>query len=124
MVRSIQALVNSIRANDDLKTIRNEMNTIANVVGKVVSATESAMREPTANPALRQTAEPIIRILADCENRLLDARAESESLQDGAQAKEFMSSLPPLAFEIARETKDLVQRLDMIDGADDDDDFN
>lgn len=107
-----------------MKTIRNHMNVLANVVGKVVSATETSMREPTASPALQQKAAPVIRTLADCENRLLDACVESENLQDDMQMKEFTNRLPPLAFEIARETKELVQRLDTIDAAEEEDDFN
>ncbi|KKY18051.1 putative cell polarity [Phaeomoniella chlamydospora] len=124
LVQSIQSLVNSIRAEDDMKIIRGYMNAIANVVGKVVSSTEAGMREPNASPLLREKAEPVIRSLADCEARLLDASTESETLQNPMQMKEFTNRLPPLAFEIARETKELVQRLDTIDGDDDDDDFN
>ena len=107
-----------------MKIIRGYMNAIANVVGKVVSSTEAGMREPNASPLLREKAEPVIRSLADCEARLLDASTESETLQNPMQMKEFTNRLPPLAFEIARETKELVQRLDTIDGDDDDDDFN
>jgi len=82
------------------------------------------VREPTAPPSLRQKTEPIIRTLADCENRLVDASTESESLRGAIQIKEFTNRLPPLAFEIARETKVLVQQLDTIDVADDEDDFD
>ena len=108
-----------------MKSVRSHMNVLANVVGQVVSATENSMREPTASPAFQQKAEPIVRNLAACETRLLDACAESERLEDDqVQTKEFTNKLPPLAFEIARETKELVQRIDTIDAADEEDDFN
>jgi hypothetical protein len=59
--------------------------------------------------------EPIVQNLANCKSRLMSASAESEGLGDKGRAKEFMSRLPPLAFEIARETKELVQRVEMVD---------
>ncbi|KAL9115707.1 MAG: hypothetical protein Q9227_000075 [Pyrenula ochraceoflavens] len=123
LVRSIQGLVAAIRAEEPLPTIRSQMATIANVVGKVVSATESSMRDPSSSPALRDRAEPIVQNLGECKNRLLNAAEESNRL-DGASAKNFTNQLPPLAFEIARETKELVQRIERIDFVEDEDDFN
>ena len=122
-MRSIQALVAAIRSEEPLPTIRSQISTIAAVVGKVVSATESSMRDPSYPPALRERAEPIIQNLGGCKEKLLHAAEESARL-DTAGAKDFTNRLPPLAFEIARETKELVQRIERIDFVEDEDDFN
>ena len=110
LVRSIQSLVGSVRAEADLPQIRTHISTIANVVGEVVSATEDSL--PVLAP-LRGRVEPIMKNLADCISRLMSADAECERLGDKGSARSLMSKLPPLAFEIARETKELVQRVDM-----------
>jgi G protein-coupled receptor kinase-interacting protein 1 C term len=112
LVHSIQSLVGSIRAEAELHQIRTHISTIANVVGQVVSATENSM---PVSSSLRSQVEPIVRNLANCKSRLISASAESEGLGDKGRVREFMSKLPPLAFEIARETKELVQRVEMVD---------
>ncbi|KAI9892545.1 MAG: component of the polarisome [Vezdaea aestivalis] len=114
LVQSIQSLVNSIRTDDGLPPIRSHITDIASVVGRVVLATETAIAN-TANPALKDRGEPVTRKLADCRARLLAAGAEGEKVRDASQLKEFAGRLPPLAFEIARETKELVQRIDQVE---------
>lgn len=69
----------------------------------------------SASSSLRGEVEPIVRNLANCKSRLMTASAESESLSEQGRVREFMSKLPPLAFEIARETKELVQRVEKVD---------
>jgi hypothetical protein len=88
--------------------------------------------------ALKTQSEPILKKLSGCRQRLIEARergkaiAESGDEDDGADREwhSWNQSLPPIAFEIARETKELVQRVDIIDvevnqgggaGGDDDD---
>jgi septation ring formation regulator EzrA len=112
LVRSIQSLVGSIRAEADLPQIRSHISTIADVVGQVVGATENSL---ATSSALRGRVEPIVQNLAQCNSRLANASAESEGLGEKRTAREFMSRLPPLAFEIARETKELVQRVELAD---------
>lgn len=75
----------------------------------------------TGNNLLREQANPTIDILADCGARLVDASVEIDRINDAAAWKEFTKVLPPLAFKVARETKELVQRLDRIGGGDDED---
>lgn len=41
----------------------------------------------------------------------MDASVEGNGIQDGAEFKEFTKKLPPLAFDVARQTKELMQRL-------------
>lgn len=112
LVRSIQSLVGSIRAEEELPQIRTHIATIANVVSEVVSATENSL---LVLAPLRGSVEPIVHNLAKCNERLMSANDESERLGDKGRIRSFMSRLPPLAFEIARETKELVQRVDMAD---------
>jgi hypothetical protein len=57
------------------------------------------------NSTLRDRGEPTIRKLSDCRAKLLEFNSEGESITDPAVMKEFTNKLPPLAFEIARETK-------------------
>lgn len=123
LVQSIQALVASIRAEDDITTIRSHISAISDVVSNVVSTTDNSMNKPDANPALRERAGPIIQTLADCRDRLSRMGAEGEDSAGTSQLREVTNKLPPIAFEIARETKELVQRVDQIeyDGGEEDD---
>ncbi|KAI9773145.1 MAG: component of the polarisome [Geoglossum simile] len=114
MVQSIQALVSSIRADDGMPIIRNHINDIATVVGNVVKSTEAAMGR-AGNSILRDRGESIIRKLSDCRAKLLEVNTEGENIKDPAVLKDFTNKLPPLAFEIARETKELVRTVDDID---------
>lgn len=111
-MRSIQSLVASVRADADLFQVRTHVSTIANVVGQVVTATNNTM---STSSSLRGRVEPVVHNLTVCKSRLISANAESEALREKGRVREFMSRLPPLAFEIARETKDLVQRVEMVD---------
>lgn len=77
----------------------------------------------TGNSSLRTEGEPIVKKLSNARQRLLAAgdkgREIADSEDDGRAEMEWRvwtQSLPPIAFEIARETKELVQRVDIIDG--------
>ena len=124
LVHSIQSLVGSVRAEDGVSIIRDHTTDIATLVGKVLSSTDAAITK-TRNSALRDAAEPIMRTLSACRTRLLDANAESATMTDPARLKDFNNRLPPMAFEIARETKELVHRVEQIynEAAAEDDDF-
>lgn len=107
----------SIRGEDSVSAIQLHINTIADAVEKVVTSTETAMAKPNANPALRDRAVPVVEILARLRDSLLDIRTEVSKLTDGTEIRELNSRLPPIAFQIARETKELVQRIDQIEYA-------
>ncbi|CAG8980551.1 hypothetical protein HYALB_00002548 [Hymenoscyphus albidus] len=123
LVANIQSLVTSIRSDAGIKAISGQINAIADNVGSVVSATETAMSS-TGNSILRVQGEPILRNLLGCRQRLLQAGetgrqiVEDDGDDDEADRawRTWNQSLPPLAFEIARETKELVLRVDVIDG--------
>lgn len=115
MVESIQALVSSIRAEDGLPSVRTHIDTISDVVGKVVSSVNAAMSQPDANPVLRERVGPVIQLLQNCRDNLIDTGAEGHNLTDPAEIQEVTGKLPPIAFQIARETKELVQRVDQLE---------
>lgn len=104
LIRSIQSLVGSIRADDGVPAIVRHIDSIAGSVGDVVSSTEAAYGL-TGNNNLKGRADPVIRTLANCRTKLMNAGAEGRSIRNPAALKEFTNRLPPLAFEIARETK-------------------
>jgi len=122
LVRSIQSLVGSIRAEDNPAIIKEHLNDIASIVGQVVAKTQHTTSE-TDSHSLRDRAEPIVLRLAGCRAKLLDASVEGDGIRDATTWKDFTKKLPPLAFEVARETKELVQRLDPVENEDNDDDF-
>ncbi|TVY64295.1 Protein SPA2 [Lachnellula suecica] len=135
LVQNIHALVSSIRSEAGIGDISSQIDAIADNVGKVVSSTEAAMSS-TGNGALRTQGEPILRKLSNCRQRLLDAGEKGRDIADegrdddeGERAwRSWNQSLPPIAFEIARETKELVLKVDVIDGSQqgrgEDDDFS
>ena len=90
-------------------------------MGRVVYESQQTLGK-TDHRALQEQAKPTVETLADCRAQLLAANVDMDKINDARSWKEFTKMLPPLAFKIARETKELVQRLDQMGGADDDDD--
>lgn len=119
LVQTIQNLVQLIRNDADINQVTEEINTIADVVGQVVSETD----------ALSSNGGELVRRLSACRERLIEAGKRGVDLAaDGKDTNSrewrmWTQTLPPIAFEIARETKELVQRVDQLvmndDGADD-----
>jgi hypothetical protein len=105
-----------------MPSIRSHISEIASIVGSVVSATESSIQDSTPiSAALKLKAESSVKALAQCKGKLMTVSAESESL-DASSSREDIKALtqklPPLAFEIARETKELSQKIDLVGAAD------
>lgn len=124
LVQSIQSLVASIRGEESMTTIRTHVSAIASIVTNVSSSTEHLITRPDTNPVLRQRAGTSIETLEYQRSRLVGATAEGEGAADLGQLRAVANQLPPIAFEIARETKELVQRLDSTDHDDaENDDF-
>lgn len=109
LVQNIQNLVGSIRSDAPVTQISAEINAIAEVVGKVVSETEAS----------GNGGEMLTR-LAACRQRLLEAGERGQELASRGRKpgerewRMWTQTLPPIAFEIARETKELVQRVDRL----------
>ncbi|KAK4190472.1 protein SPA2 [Podospora australis] len=121
LVQTIQDLVQLIRNDADINQVTEEINTIVDVVGQVVQETES-----TGSNGVE-----LVRRLSACRDRLMEAGKRGLDLAaDGKDSKSrewrmWTQTLPPIAFEIARETKELVQRVDqlVIDDGSSADDF-
>lgn len=113
-MQTIQSLVGSIRGDADISQIDPLIRSIVDTVGKVISETEAAGNGD------------MVGRLADSQHRLMDAGERGHELAaDGKGESDrdwrmWTQTLPPIAFEIARETKELVQRIDQLLGANDD----
>lgn len=121
MVQSIQALVAGIRSEQGLHNIETHASAISDVVGRVVNATENLMHERSNDVALRETSEPFVHTLDECRGRLMNTVAEGHNAASPEALREVTNQLPPIAFEIARQNKELVQRLETLSLGDDDD---
>ncbi|KAI0444898.1 hypothetical protein F4803DRAFT_219746 [Xylaria telfairii] len=109
MVQTIQGLVGSIRSDAPIQQINQEITSISEVVGKVVAETEAS-----------GNAGEMIERLSACRQRLLEAGAHGKTLaarglgENDREWRMWTQTLPPIAFEIVRETKELVQRIDRL----------
>ncbi|KAK0384131.1 hypothetical protein NLU13_8220 [Sarocladium strictum] len=113
LVSDIQTLVGSIRGDADIQEISAQISSINAVVGKIV-----ARAQTTGHGGM-------VTRLSECRERLLESNDTGRDLaQNGTQPgdrdwKMWSQTLPPIAFEIARETKELVQHVGQLTGADD-----
>lgn len=123
LVQSIQALVASIRAEESLTAAGTHVSAISSVVTNVVSSTEHLINKPGANPSLQGRCAVVLQTLDSHRYRLQEAMAEGETASSPEQVREAIDKLPPIAFAIARETKDLVQQLEPVQPDEDEDDF-
>jgi hypothetical protein len=96
------------------------MTTISTTIENIVNSVDRTGNEPSSyQGTLREKSGPIVLILQDCREQMLQLSNESSNDREAVQ------QLPPLAFRIARETKELVSRVMGIEvgpgrGADDD----
>jgi len=78
----------------------------------------------SGNESLKVQGEPILEKLSGYRQRLLEAGVKGRAIADEGREDEegerdwraWNQSLPSVAFDIARDTKDLVQRVKVIDG--------
>lgn len=122
LVQSIQALVASIRSEGDLTAVRTHVSAISSVVNNVTSSTQHFVHKPETSPLLRERAAPMLETLEYHRNRLIETAAQGEGPSSAEDLRECTNRLPPIAFEIARETKELVQRLEPVTHKDDEED--
>ncbi|KAK5630636.1 hypothetical protein RRF57_006351 [Xylaria bambusicola] len=106
MVQTIQGLVGSIRGDAPIQQINGEIASIAEVVARVVAETE----------AIGNFGDMLERLSA-CRQRLLEAGDQGKHLaarglgESDREWRMWAQTLPPIAFEIVRETKELIQRI-------------
>jgi hypothetical protein len=104
LVQSITSMVDAIRAEEALTTVQDHVMTIAGTIENVIRSVERTAHETSSYQGLlNRKSHSILNILRDCRGDLLQTR-ESDS-------RESAQKLPPLAFQIARETKELVSRI-------------
>ncbi|KAK7935282.1 hypothetical protein PG985_000777 [Apiospora marii] len=117
LVQTIQGLVSSVRSDASIGEINDQIDAIADVVERVMAEIQTI---GIGNDMLDR--------LAACRQRLLEAGEHGQDLASrglGAQDNQWRmwtQTLPPIAFEIARELKELAQsvnRLTMSPSADD-----
>ncbi|KAI1496383.1 hypothetical protein F5X99DRAFT_74092 [Biscogniauxia marginata] len=107
LVQNIQGLVGYIRGDAPIQQINDQINSIADVVGRVVSEADAA-----------GNSDEMLDRLAACRERLIESGEQGKELasrglgENDREWRMWTQTLPPIAFEIARETKELVQRVD------------
>ena len=125
LVQSITSLVDAIRGDEAMATIRSYIMTIASTIENITSSVERTGNEPSSYQArLIEKSRPIVTILQDCRSKLLRADNDASSFESKLESKEFTQKLPPLAFQTARETKELVSRIMAIEVGRADEDFS
>lgn len=116
LVQAITLLVDAIRNDEDMPVVRDHISAIATTIDNVVTSVERTRNEPSSyQSTLTERSGPIMAILQDCREKLVQASTDSANIDGQAKSKEFMQKLPPLAFQVARETKELVSRVMAID---------
>lgn len=107
-MQTIQGLVSSIRGAADIDQIDPQIRNIVETVSKVISRTENAGHGD------------MVGRLVDSQQRLMEAGDRGHDLADEGKGENdrewrmWTQTLPPIAFEIARETKELVQRIEQL----------
>ena len=121
LVQTIQELVQLIRNDADIKQVTEEIRVITDVVGQVVAETEESLGAAAA-------AELVGR-LTSCREQLMEAGKRGVDLaaqgndSNSREWRMWTQTLPPIAFGIARETKELVLSVERLAGGDRADDF-
>lgn len=118
LVQTIQNLVQLVRNDADIDQVTEEINVITDVVGQVTAETQ----------AIGPGGAELVKRLAAFREGLMEAGQRGVDLAargNDSKSREWRmwtQTLPPIAFEIARETKELVQNVDRLvldDGAED-----
>ncbi|KAL7943150.1 hypothetical protein V8C42DRAFT_114711 [Trichoderma barbatum] len=104
LIPDIHSLVNCARADGDIRQISTHVDSINGIVGNIVSETQKNGR---GNMVVR---------LRDCRDRLIEANRRGQEMADSEvdekEWKSWTQTLPPIAFEIAREAMELVETME------------
>lgn len=111
----MQVLVGSVRDEDPIPVVRNHANGILDSIDLILAAAEGGMETPTTfQTDFTKHVEASYNKLSQLKIQLEQA-VEASAQHDGKpSAKEFTQRLPPLAFQTAREAKDLVAKADAV----------
>jgi gas vesicle protein len=114
LVQSITSMVDAIRSSEPMTAVHDHITNIASRIGNIANSVERTASEASSYQSLLQDqSHDILSILQNCRHELLQT--------SGSQSRESMQRLPPLAFQIARETKELVSRIMAIEAGRDED---
>lgn len=117
LLSDVHNLVECVRANGNIGQISMEIDSINDIVSNLVSETQNSGR---GNMVVR---------LSKCRDHLLEAKHRGQEIADsGAQEREWdiwTQTLPPIAFEVAQEAKELVNVIgELVALSQDADDFS
>lgn len=100
----------SVRTSAPQEDVLDNIQAITSTASQIIQhATTSVPLQTQANTAARKLAQSV--------ERLESAGREGEEIQSEKDWKQFVQELPPLAFAIAKETKELGA---WVDGGEDD----
>ncbi len=114
-MQNVQALVGSVRNGDQMAMIRSNAGSILEDVDIILGAVEGGMETRTSFQTMF-TNKTLSAFEALSQTRMTLEQLAHDSVQhdNKPSAKEFTQSLPPLAFQIAREAKDLAARAEQV----------
>ncbi|KAI5789489.1 hypothetical protein FPQ18DRAFT_261537 [Pyronema domesticum] len=114
IVEAIHLLLESIKSDSTLPLISQHISSISVIISTILSSTEAAM----VNPLLKERGEWIIANLSGCRDKMkmMEEREQKVEWNRRIPDKEFKSKLAGLAFDMARETKELVRCVEEVEG--------
>ncbi|RSL89105.1 hypothetical protein CEP52_015012 [Fusarium oligoseptatum] len=104
----VQKLVNTIRGDADMEQIMMDIGSISSIVGRIISDTQSSGFGEMATQLTHYRA------------RLLESGDQGQDMANigmntnSHEWRMWVQTLPPIAFEMVRESKELVQQLDNV----------
>ena len=113
LIPSIQSLVSSIRTNGEPPDILDHLASITSTTSQIINKTSE-----DAHSDDRQLND-ILQSLAESVDKLEDAGREGEEIGNVKDWEGFVKGLPPLAFAIAKSTKELGTWVEGMRGKDD-----
>lgn len=101
LIPSIQSLVSSIRNNAEPPDVLDYLAAITSTTSQIINKTSEDANSDD------QRLSDILQSLAECVDKLEDAGREGEDIGNEKDWNAFVKGLPPLAFAIAKSTKEL-----------------
>lgn len=114
LVQNVQALVGSVR-NEEMPAVRNHANSVIDIVDIILATAEGGIEQPSSYQAsfTKETAETFTK-LNQCKVQFESAVQDSVQHDMQHAEKDFISRLPPLAFSIARDAKELAAKIENV----------
>ncbi|KAK4690744.1 protein SPA2, partial [Lecanoromycetidae sp. Uapishka_2] len=110
LIPSIQSLVSSIRTNAEPPDILDHLAAIASTTSQIINKTAQDADDND------KRVNSILQSLSESRDRLEDAGREGEEIGNDKDWNAFVKGLPPLAFAIAKGTKELGSWVESLSG--------